>query len=139
MSEKCPFCGEPVEVREGKYRRYRCGTYGPEHGEYARKDRCIINTLRAENERLQWLLDAIGRESIALKSERDKLAVEAVVGETFREKTVKPVSRPTSWTRKLTMLVGQCIADQRSGFDVLASESWDRVCEHWAECENRGD
>ena len=40
------------------------------------------------------------------------------------------------WTRKLTMLVGQCITDQRSGYDVLASASWDAVVEFWTECEN---
>jgi len=40
------------------------------------------------------------------------------------------------WTRKLTMLVGQCIADQRNGYDVLASASWDAVVEFWTACEN---
>ena len=40
------------------------------------------------------------------------------------------------WTQKLTMLVGQCIVDQRNGYDVLSSDSWDAVVEYWTECEN---
>jgi len=40
------------------------------------------------------------------------------------------------WTRKLTILVGQCIADQRNGDDVLASASWDAVVEYWTALEN---
>ena len=40
------------------------------------------------------------------------------------------------WTRKLTMLVGECIREQRRGYDVLASAAWDEVLEHWARVEN---
>jgi len=42
---------------------------------------------------------------------------------------------PLAWTSKLTILVGECISDQRNGMDVLASASWDSVVEHWAKQE----
>lgn len=37
----------------------------------------------------------------------------------------------SDWTRRLTMLVGECIREQRRGFDVMASAAWDEVVEHW--------
>ena len=43
-------------------------------------------------------------------------------------------ARP-AWTSKLTILVGECISDQRNGMDVLASASWDAVVEHWTKQE----
>lgn len=46
---------------------------------------------------------------------------------------------PLDFAQKLTIAVGECIADQRNGMDVLASASWDRVCEVWAEEKNRRD
>lgn len=44
--------------------------------------------------------------------------------------------RSASWTRKLTMLVGEVVKEQRSGFDALASAAWDNVLEHWCRAEN---
>lgn len=40
------------------------------------------------------------------------------------------------WVRKLTILVGKCISQQRDGYDVLASAAWDDVVEHWTQGEN---
>ena len=49
----------------------------------------------------------------------------------------RDIDKPEAWTRKLTMLVGECIMHQRHGYDVLASACWDDVCRHWAEGENK--
>lgn len=46
---------------------------------------------------------------------------------------------PLDFAQKLTIAVGECIADQRNGMDVLASASWDRVCEIWIDAENGRD
>ncbi len=35
------------------------------------------------------------------------------------------------WTRTLVRLVGECVREQRSGYDVLASAAWDDVLRHW--------
>jgi len=47
--------------------------------------------------------------------------------------------KPKGWLQRLVVAVGGCISDQRNGMDVLASASWDRVCEVWCEAENRSD
>jgi len=36
-----------------------------------------------------------------------------------------PEPHPDGWTRRLTLLVGECIRQQRLGMDVLASAAWD--------------
>jgi len=39
--------------------------------------------------------------------------------------------RSLDWKEELVALVGNCIEQQRRGFDVLASAAWDRVVDHW--------
>jgi len=43
----------------------------------------------------------------------------------------------SDWTQKVIIAVGECIAAQRNGLDVLASPAWDRLCALWCEKENR--
>lgn len=43
--DKCPFCAEPIVRDNGFYRRYRCGTQGPDiNGEYHVGHTCDITT-----------------------------------------------------------------------------------------------
>jgi hypothetical protein len=39
--------------------------------------------------------------------------------------------RTKDWHQQLVSLVGDCIVHHENGFDVLASDCWDRVVELW--------
>jgi len=82
----------------------------------------------------QWsqIADIIGGDAVDVPDPYEKTMAGRVEYEIERLKAVVDAD----WTRKLTMLVGQCIADQRNGHDVLASASWDAVVEYWTEREN---
>jgi len=71
-----------------------------------------------------------------LKAEMD--AWQSLDGINWHKRALKAeaiVDAKKGWSNKLTMLVGQCISDQRAGMDVLAAASWDSVVEHWTEAE----
>lgn len=44
-------------------------------------------------------------------------------------------SQHRSLSQKLVMLVGQCIAYERDGYDALASSVWDQIHEAWFAAE----
>lgn len=45
----------------------------------------------------------------------------------------------TLWLETLRVAVGECIAHERNGFDVLASAAWDHVRELWEQQEHHAD